>query len=224
MKRNIAACVLAGLVWTAATLPAHAQYSRITPLVEAIKKAEPCVVGVYPSKDKKAVGTGIIVDKDGLIITNAHVVGKESVVLVTLHDGSELNGTVLVSRPDVDLAFVQIKSNKELKAVAPRKESDLLLGETVIAIGHPYGYTDTVSCGIISALNREIKMPNGVIMKKLIQTNADINPGNSGGPLLNINGELIGINCAVRQDAQGIAFAIHSLTVIDTLKELKTSK
>ena len=88
--------------------------------------------------------------------------------------------------------------------------SDLMVGEQVIAIGHPYGYTNTVSTGIVSALNREVPMPTGEALTNLIQTTASINPGNSGGPLLNINGELIGINSAVRQDAQGIAFALNA--------------
>ena len=94
-----------------------------------------------------------------------------------------------------------------------------MVGETVIAIGHPFGYTNTVSTGIISALGREITMPEGEVLGNLIQTNASINPGNSGGPLLNINGELIGINVALREGAQGIAFALNADTVQQVLSK-----
>ena len=96
---------------------------------------------------------------------------------------------------------------------------DLMVGETVIAIGHPFGYTHTVSTGIISALGREITMPTGDVLTGLIQTNASINPGNSGGPLLNINGEFIGINVALREGAQNIAFAINAGTVKSFLQQ-----
>jgi serine protease Do len=207
-----------------ATTTVSAQYSRITPMVEAIRKAEPCVVGVHPDKERKVIGTGVIIHKSGLIVTNHHVVGTATTVIVKLHGGFEVEGQVVVDRPGLDLAFIRIRVNQELKATPPKKESDIILGETVIAIGHPLGYTDTVSAGIVSALNREIQLPTGAKLKKLIQTNADINPGNSGGPLLNINGELIGINSAIRSDAQGIAFAIHSLTVIEVMKEAKLSE
>src|SRR5262249_30089143 len=90
---------------------------------------------------------------------------------------------------------------------------------TVVAVGHPYGYTDTVTPGIVSALGREIQMPSGVTLKELIQTNASLNPGNSGGPLLNVNGELIGINVALREGAQGIAFALNADVVQKVLAE-----
>jgi serine protease Do len=94
-----------------------------------------------------------------------------------------------------------------------------MVGETVIAVGHPFGYTNTVSVGIVSALGREVTMPTGETIGGLIQTDASINPGNSGGPLLNVNGELIGINMALREGAQGIAFAINAGTVRAALSE-----
>ena len=100
-----------------------------------------------------------------------------------------------------------------------KEDNDILLGETVIAIGNPFGYTDSVSAGIISSLDREIEEPTGAKLKKLLQTTAAINPGNSGGPLFNIDGDMIGVNTAVRSDAQGIAFSIHCLTVWDVINE-----
>ena len=100
-----------------------------------------------------------------------------------------------------------------------------MVGETVIAVGHPFGFTNSVSTGIISALDREITMPDGETLTRLIQTNASINPGNSGGPMLNINGELIGINVALREGAQGIAFALNADTVQQMLsKHLSAGK
>jgi serine protease Do len=224
MSRNIGICVLGVSTWALAAATVHAQYSRVTPLVEAIRKAEPSVVGIYYEGVKTVRGTGFIIDKEGLIVTNHHVVGNATKVVVKLHDGTALPGDVVLNREDDDLAFVQVRSDKPLHATPPKKENDLLLGETVIAIGHPLGYTDTVSSGIVSSLNREIDLPSGVTLKRLLQTNATINPGNSGGPLLNINGELIGINCAVRADAQGIAFAIQSGTVIQVMKNGKIAK
>jgi serine protease Do len=224
MLRFIKICFLSISSAALAAPTASAQYSRITPMVEAIRKAEPSVVGIFLVGGEKVRGTGFVIDKRGLIVTNHHVVGKASEVVVRLHDGTKLNGKVVLDRPNFDLAFVEVHTDKPLSAIPPKADGDVLRGETVIAIGHPLGYTDTVSAGIVSSLNREIEMPSGVTLKKLIQTNADINPGNSGGPLLNINGELIGINSAVRSDAQGIAFAIHSLTVIENLNDLKKSK
>ncbi len=197
-----------------------AQYSRITPMVEAIRKVEPSVVGIFLPNGKKVNGTGIIIDKRGLIVTNHHVVGNSQTVKVRLRDGSEVQGQVVLDRPNKDLAFVRIRVDKDLPAVPPMSEPDIILGETVIAIGHPLGYENTVSAGIVSSLNREISLPSGVKLTKLIQTNADINPGNSGGPLLNINGELIGINTAVRQDAGGIAFSIHCVTIIEVIRDV----
>jgi len=214
-------CVLTVSIWALAAAAVSAQYSRITPMVEAIRKAEPCVVGIFLPGGKSVSGTGVIIDKRGLIVTNHHVVGKAPKVIVRLRDGTKLDGDVVLDRPNLDLAFVRVYVEKDLPATPRKMDGDILLGETVIAIGHPYGYTDTVSAGIVSSLNREIDLPTGGKLMKLIQTNAAINPGNSGGPLLNINGELIGINSAIRQDAQGIAFAIHCLTVHEVLEEAR---
>src|SRR5205085_2088984 len=118
-----------------------------------------------------------------------------------------------------DLAVLRIRSNKKLAALPLAPVDDLMVGETVIAVGHPFGYTNTVSVGIVSALGREITMPTGDVLNGLIQTNASINPGNSGGPLLNVNGEFIGVNVALREGAQGIAFAINTGTVKSFLRQ-----
>ena len=126
----------------------------------------------------------------------------------------ELKGAVVVADESADLAIVRITPPADTKLHQLQfGAADMFLAERVIAIGSPYGYEGTVSVGIISALNREITMPNDVVMTGLIQHNAAINPGNSGGPLININEEVIGINVAMRDGAQNIAFAINASTV-----------
>ena len=169
------------------------------------------------------VGTGVIVSAEsGFIVTNHHVIKNAAPggVKVVLFDRSEHAGKVIFDDASHDLAVVQIKTTKKLKALRLGPASHLMAGEDAIAIGHPFGYTNSVSKGIISAINRDIEMPGGIALKGLIQTTATINPGNSGGPLLNINGELIGINVALRQDAQGIAFAINADHVQKVLRQL----
>lgn len=219
MFRSLPCLALAALFVSASA--SNAQYSRITPMVQAIKKAEPSVVGIMTADGKSVNGTGVIIDKRGLIATNHHVVGNLREVTVRFHDGTKMKGQVVLDRPNYDLAFVRVYVDKELPAVAPKSDGDIMLGETVIAIGHPYGYTNTVSSGIVSSLGREIELPTGDTLKNLIQTNAAINPGNSGGPLLNIDGELIGINTAMREGAQGIAFSIHSITIIRVMDDAR---
>ncbi len=192
-------------------------FSRRNPVTEAVNKTQASIVAIKIARQAgklEVVGTGVIVESErGLIITNRHVVGKSPIVTVRLNDGTEILGDVVIAEAQFDLAVIRVKSKEKLQALALAAVSDLLVGEQVIAIGHPYGYTNTVSTGIISALGREITLPTGDLLKGLIQTNAAINPGNSGGPLLNINGELIGINVALRENAQGIAFAINAGTV-----------
>jgi serine protease Do len=190
-------------------------YSRRTPIVEAVQKTRHSIVTVKVPQagSRDTVGTGVIVDESGTVITNRHVVGGARSVKVRLFDGTEVTAGIVATEPSWDLAVLQIATKRELSALTLAPVSDLMVGETVIAVGHPFGYTNTVSTGIISALGREITMPTGDVLTDLIQTDASINPGNSGGPLLNINGELIGINVALRDGAQGIAFAIKADTV-----------
>ena len=193
----------------------QAQYSRRTPVVEAVQKTRDGIVTIRIEKRgqwgrKDVVGTGVIVDERGYVVTNRHVVGGSESVTVRLCDGTDLVGRVQVEDADHDLAVVRLHTDRKLQALAFAPGSDLLVGEQVIAVGNPFGYSNTVSTGIVSALGREIDMPSGERLRNLIQTNASINPGNSGGPLLNINGELIGINVALREGAQGIAFALNA--------------
>jgi serine protease Do len=193
-------------------------HERDNPVVRAVAKTQDAIVTIKSANansSKGVAGTGVIVDKRGLIITNKHVVGSRTEVVVSLANGVELAGRVINPAAHLDLAAIKVDllNGKELPELRLATTQDLMVGEDVIAIGHPYGYVNTVSRGIISALGREINLPSGHVLKGLIQTDASINPGNSGGPLLNINGELIGINVALRDGAQGIAFAINASTV-----------
>ncbi len=218
-----AAAVLAASFLIGAGTESRAGHSRENPVVTAAKQAAPSIVTVKVEKhgtysSREVSGTGVIVDARGYVLTNRHVVAGGTGLKIILPDGSETTGEVLFEDQGHDLAVVKLPSGKYQELTfAPA--SDLMVGEDVIAIGHPFGYTNTVSTGIVSALNREVSMPTGEVLSGCIQTTASINPGNSGGPLLNINGELIGINSAVRQDAQGIAFALNADMVQQVLAE-----
>jgi serine protease Do len=162
-----------------------------------------------PSQNRiNGMGTGILIDPRGYIITNQHVVEDVSAIRVRLSDGSTHNARVLTRDPDSDLALLKIDVSRPLPTVPLGTSSDLMVGETVIAIGNAYGYEHTVTVGVVSAIKRDVTLNKEVSYKALIQTDASINPGNSGGPLLNINGDLIGVNVAIRAGAQGIGFAI----------------
>ena len=156
---------------------------------------------------RQSLGSGVLVDKKGHILTNHHVILRASEIHVTLVSGKEYKGELVGSDPGSDLAVVKIAIEEEIEPAGLSTSSDLLIGETVIAIGNPFGLSHTVTTGVISALNRSIQSGDQVF-KDFIQTDASINPGNSGGPLLNIRGEVIGINTAIYSQAEGIGFAI----------------
>ena len=154
------------------------------------------------------LGSGVIIDgKRGFILTNQHVILKSKTITVGLKDGREFKAQIVGADPDSDLAVLRISSPKALPDITMGDSSNLMIGETVIAIGNPFGFSNTVTTGVISATNRSIRT-EGMVYHDFIQTDASINPGNSGGPLLNINGELIGVNTAIYAKAQGIGFAI----------------
>jgi len=157
---------------------------------------------------RTSLGSGVIIDgKKGYILTNAHVIEKTGTIKVVLKDEREFEARILGADPDSDLAVLRIHSKTPLPAIEMGCCDDLMIGETVIAIGNPFGFSNTVTTGVISAVSRNIKTEDRVY-HNFIQTDASINPGNSGGPLLNIKGELIGINTAIYAKAQGIGFAI----------------
>jgi Do/DeqQ family serine protease len=155
-----------------------------------------------------SLGSGVIIDgKRGYILTNEHTIARSTKIKVVLKDEQEFVAELVGAAPDFDLAVLKIEPEELLPAIEMGDSDDLMIGETVIAIGNPFGFSHTVTTGVISALNRSVQA-NGRIYRDFIQTDASINPGNSGGPLLNINGDLIGINTAIYSKAQGIGFAI----------------
>jgi serine protease Do len=217
---------------------------RLTPLVQVVHKTKDAVVyisskkvitqrnvpaGIDPFFQQffdlgpryvpiGSLGSGFIIHPDGYIVTNNHVIDKARQITVELLDGRKFEDAELVSAdPDADIAILKIKADKPLPALELGDSSDLMPGEPVIAVGNPLGFSHSVSEGIVSALHRDLKDDSGkVLFPDLIQTDAAINPGNSGGPLLNIYGQVIGINSAIRGDAQNIGFAIQ----VNRLREL----
>ncbi|WP_421657165.1 HhoA/HhoB/HtrA family serine endopeptidase [Leptothermofonsia sp. ETS-13] len=175
----------------------------------------------FPSQPRefrqRGEGSGFIIDPNGVIVTNAHVVSGADTVTVTLKDGRKFKGKVRGMDEPSDLAIVKI-DGKNLPVAPLGNSSDVQVGDWAIAVGNPLGLDNTVTLGIVSTLNRSSAQV-GIPDKRLdfIQTDAAINPGNSGGPLVSDRGEVIGINTAIRPDAQGIGFAIP----IDTAKAIK---
>lgn len=193
--------------------------------IDIAEKVKPAVVNISPTtsgppspKPEKprsgpreappGSGSGVIVDKAGLIVTNNHVVGDAAIVEVRLSDQTKFKGTVIGKDPDTDLALIKIEAGHDLPAVPFGDSSKVKVGQWVIAVGNPFGLDRTVTVGVISALGRE--NVNLSRYEDFIQTDASINPGNSGGPLFNIRGEVVGINTAIINFAQGIGFAIPS--------------
>jgi serine protease Do len=168
----------------------------------------------------RSLGSGVIIDPEGYILTNEHVVSRTSRVRITLSDERSLPATMIGSDPDHDLAVLKVDASEPLPALALGTSSRLLIGEKVIAIGNPFGLSHTVTTGVVSATERSIRTSDGTVYYNFIQTDAAINPGNSGGPLLDITGRMIGINTAIYAQGQGIGFAIPADTarrIVDDL-------
>ncbi|MBF2067388.1 MAG: trypsin-like peptidase domain-containing protein [Calothrix sp. C42_A2020_038] len=162
-----------------------------------------------PPQQQRGLGSGFIIDRSGLILTNAHVVDKADRVTVRLKNGRTLQGTVQGIDEVTDLALVRVNAGNDLPVAPLGSSSNVQVGDWAIAVGNPLGLDNTVTLGIVSTLRRTSR-DVGIGNRRLefIQTDAAINPGNSGGPLLNAQGEVIGINTAIRGDAMGIGFAI----------------
>src|SRR3990167_9294815 len=172
---------------------------------------------------ERPLGSGVIIDEEGYIVTNEHVVNRATKIKVRLSDGRDFEATMISSDPISDLAVLKINSPTPLPYAKMGTSKDLLIGETVVALGNPLGLENSVTTGVLSAKNRTITFGSeygNIKYDGLIQTDALINPGNSGGPLININGELIGINTAIVNQAQGIGFAIPVDKVRETLIKL----
>jgi S1-C subfamily serine protease len=177
-----------------------------------------------------ATGSGFVVDEDGTIITNAHVVEGASKVQVSFEEGGDLvDAEVKGVDDDTDLAVLKIDPEGQDLTVLPLGDSsDAEVGDPVVAIGNPFGLQRTVTTGIVSALQRQVDAPSGFAITDVIQTDASINPGNSGGPLLNAQGEVIGINSQIAtgggQGSVGIGFAVPVNTAKDLLPQLRAGK
>ena len=204
--------------------------SDINSTVVGISKVKSSGNSIFSSENitNLGLGTGLIVGKDGYILTNAHVSGERySKCYVTLVDGKTYDGTVVWSNTDIDMSIVKI--NQKHLPVATLGDSDAIqVGETVYAIGNPIGFEfqRSVTSGIVSAINRTIKFEENeqeTYMEDLIQTDATINPGNSGGPLINIDGQVIGINGVKITSAEGISFAIPINTVKSVIESFNTN-
>jgi serine protease Do len=220
---------------------------RQTPVVEVVRRVKDAVVNIHserlgglgssgagqlgrtpdelfshtPSASRvNGMGTGIVIDPRGYLITNCHVVDDVSSLRVRLCDGTTLAARVLDRDATTDLALVKISPPRPLAVMPLGTARDLQVGETVVAIGNAYGYDHTVTVGVVSALGRDVTLNREVRYRALIQTDASINPGNSGGPLVNLLGELVGVNVAIRAGAQGIGFAIPVDTMVKVASEM----
>ena len=176
-----------------------------------------------PPNTQFSLGSGVIIDEEGFVLTNFHVVGRASRVWIKLSDGREYEADKLVGTSFTDVALVKIRAKKGEKFTPVKfaADDDLLLGETVLALGNPFGLGGSVTRGILSSKSRRPATENEPLdVMDWLQTDAAINPGNSGGPLVNLKGELIGINVAVYREGQGIGFAIPAKRVSAALAEI----
>src|SRR5712671_4766998 len=225
-------CMLIVCVTSFAAEPAE------DPVVLAVQKALPAVVNVSTeqfverlgrdpfedlyrqffgqSRGVQSLGSGVVVDSDGWLVTNYHVIQRASKITVTLTDGTAYEARFVSGDVTNDLALLKIDPQQPLPYIELATDRELMLGETVLAIGNPFGYDHTVTKGILSAKNRKYP-PDDPKFEDVLQTDAAINPGNSGGPLINTRGELVGINMAILSQAEGIGFAIPAKRVAEML-------
>lgn len=224
-------CLCVGaLAWTCSFEAQASPAERRSAVVVAVEQVSPAVVSVRtdvkaaaqqdafgwffrdlasadPRRETTSQGSGVIIEAQGLVLTNYHVIATGGDIELELTDGQRLSAEVVGSSPEHDLAVLRAKTSKSLPYVKMGVSHDLMIGETVIAIGNPFGLAHTVTTGVVSALHRTLHTDERDYAD-FIQTDASINPGNSGGPLLTIDGQLMGVNTAIYSNAQGIGFAI----------------
>lgn len=173
-----------------------------------------------PSQRRRhSLGSGVIVDRSGIIVTNEHVILRADIIRVQLADQREFEAKLVGSDSDADLAVLRVEAPVELPFVAIGDDDSVMIGETVIAIGNPFGLSHSVTTGVVSAVGRSF-MNGDIAYQDFLQTDASINPGNSGGPLLDVTGRLLAINTAVHQGGQGIGFAIPIWRVRNIVDQL----
>jgi S1-C subfamily serine protease len=193
-------------------------YSRV--VVRVSESLRPAVVNLQVGRGRtRGSGSGILFTPDGFLLTNAHVIGDNERARIRLNDGREFSGRMVGSDPWTDLAVVQAEASG-LPHARLGDSTKLRVGQLVVAIGSPLGFESTVTAGVISALGRTLRSITGHLVDNVIQTDAALNPGNSGGPLVDGRGQVIGINTAVIQPAQGICFAIPINMARDILPQL----
>jgi S1-C subfamily serine protease len=237
IPRSLAPALLLSLFSALPALPQNAQNLRRTPIVVVTERISPAVVNISaeaivrdvdpffgglfsPTRRAQSLGSGLIIAANGIVVTNAHVIEGASRISVTTLNGRELDADVLGSDHDADLAVLKVKANN-LPAIPLGRSNDLMIGEPVIAIGNPFGLSHTVTTGVLSAMGRSVPSEdNGRVFTDFLQTDASINPGNSGGPLVNMAGEVIGINSAIISGASGIGFAIPADRAKRVVEEL----
>lgn len=200
-------------------------------ITTAAEKVIPSVVGITTTytdsngNTAQGVGSGMIIDSNGYILTNNHVANAGSkTITVSLYSGKNISAKPVWSHQNLDLSIIKINA-ANLQTVTFGDSSKVKVGENAIAIGNPLGlnFQRTVTSGIISAVNRTLEVSEGTFMEDLLQTDASINPGNSGGPLVNINGNVIGVNSAKITSAEGIGFSVPTNIIKPILKSIKAT-
>lgn len=218
-----------------------AKISRRTAIVEVVEKIGPAIVNIsterlvatrspffndffgrfHPRVQKThSLGSGVVIDSHGFIVTNHHVIARASKINITLDNEKNFYADLIASNEEHDLALLKIDSPNPLTAISWGDSDDILIGETAIALGNPFGLQNSVTTGVISATDRTIAINNKNNFSDFIQTDTAINPGNSGGALLNIHGQLVGINTAIYSQGQGLGFAIPIKRVRKVVGEL----
>lgn len=224
IRPRFLAVVMLTMVTAAIAAPARGNDPRITPLVTAVEACQESVVNIHTEKNStkdtesrfftpkvqriSGMGTGIVVDERGYIVTNYHVIHEVDEITVTLKNGETLQARAVSFDRKKDMAIIHVNASGPLAVMQMGTSTDIRLAEQVFAVGNAFGYEHTVTAGIVSALSRDVEVDETQSYENLIQTDASINPGNSGGPLLNVKGEVIGVNVAIRAGAQRIGFAI----------------
>ena len=195
-------------------------------VIDVTERVGPAVVRVETgpkvrnARERGGLGSGIVISPDGLVLTNSHVVGSAKEIRLRDTEGFDTDAHVLGVDPDTDLALLRAGGARELRYAALGNSKRLRRGQLVVAIGNPLGFESTVTAGVVSALGRSIRSVSGRTIEDVIQTDAALNPGNSGGALVSSNAEVIGINTAIINGAQGICFAVASNTAQFVLSEI----